>query len=478
MAPPPERIRPSATVILTRRAPELEVYLVERSRQTRFFPGYHAFPGGTVDGADGDGSDGRKRAALRELFEETGVLVTTRPADATFPREDREAVLSKGLAAFGLSWDFGKLVEAGTLVTPPFGPTRYDTTFYVCELPDGEEAKVDGVELVSGAWWRPEEALRRWNEGAMPIPPPTLAYLRLLAAHRDPRAAAEAARATDGKPHHQRFRIEIHPGVHVLPLRAPTLPPATTQNCYLFDSDPILLVDPGSPHPEEWVALFHTLDGMVRDGREVIVLLTHHHADHVGAVNAVQERYGVRVLATEETRDLLPKHMVDGVIADGHVFDIGTWNGRPWRVEAIETPGHAPGHLAFRDQRWNAILAGDLVSGVSSIVIDPSEGDMRRYMDSLTRCAAYKPPVVLPGHGPALPSHAFTQAFDHRRMREARVLAALGQEPRAVEALVPAVYDDTPPEAWGLAERSLLSHLLDLERRKLAKRTDAGWALV
>lgn len=492
MASPPERIRPSATVILTRRAPDLEVYLVERSRSTRFFPGYHAFPGGVVDAADGDGPEGRRRAALRELFEETGVLVTTRRPDPLFPREDRAAVLAKGLASFGLQWDVARLHEAGTLLTPPFGPVRYDTTFYVCELPSGEAPSVDGVELVGGAWWRPKDALRRWEESAMPLPPPTLAYLRLLAQHGEAHAAAEAARATDGKPHHLRFRIELHPGVYALPMRAPTLPPATTQNCYIVDGDPILLIDPGSPHPEEWPQLFHTLDALVatepdgtprvsqdsrRDGREVIVLLTHHHHDHVGAVNAVQERYGVRVLATEETRDLLPRHMVDGVIADGHVFDVGLWNGKPWRIEAIGTPGHAEGHLAFRDMRWGAVFAGDLVSGVSSILIDPEEGDMGRYMDSLARCAAHKPPLVLPGHGPALPGDAFAKALEHRHMRERKVLAALGAEPRSLEALLPSVYDDTPEDAWALAERSLLAHLVDLEKRKLAHRTDAGWTV-
>src|SRR5207302_3959229 len=117
---------------------------------------------------------------------------------------------------------------------------------------------------------------------------PTLAFLRALDATRDPMRAAETARAMDGRPHHERFRIEFHPGVYALPLRAPTLPPATTQNCYLLDGDPILVVDPGSPRPEEWAALDHTLHDITRDGREAIVVLTHHHADHVSAAQHVK----------------------------------------------------------------------------------------------------------------------------------------------------------------------------------------------
>ena len=459
----PERVKPSATVLLTRRAPDLQVYLVERSRKTRFFPGYHAFPGGVLDPEDGEGRDGYVRAALRELREETGVVA-----------------------------DAASLVEAGTLLTPPFAPLRYLTTFYVCELPRGQEPKVDGEELVGGAWWTPADALRRFEEDAFPIPPPTLAYLRLLALHGDPLRAAQAAKATDGRPHHERFRIELHPGVYALPLKAPTLPPATTQNCFLVDGDTILVVDPGTPYEEERAALFHTLDGMLgrrpsmaagsadpasmtREGREGLVVLTHHHPDHVGSVAAVKARYGFRVVASKATRRALPEGLVDAVVHDGHVFDLGTWAGRPWRVQALATPGHAPGHLALRDARWGALFAGDLVSGVSTILVHPGEGDMALYMGSLQRCADLKAPIVLPGHGPAQPGDIFLKTLEHRRMREAKVLAALSDTPRPPAGLVPRAYDDTPKEAWGLAEGSLRSHLLKLEKEGKAVVGPDGW---
>lgn len=437
-----ERIRPSATVILWRRAPALEVYLVERSMRTRFFPGYHAFPGGVLDPGETD----RALAACRELKEETGVTVEP-----------------------------SALVQGATLLTPPFGPLRYDTTFYLCELPAGQSPQVDGEELVSGRWWTPADALRRFEEQAFPIPPPTLAMLHLLVENGDPAKAAAAARATDGRPHHERFLIEMHPGVYALPLRAPTLPPATTQNCWVLDGDPVLVVDPGTPSADERVALFHTLDGLTRDGREVQVVLSHHHHDHVASAVAVKERYHATVLAHPATQDRLPKRVVDEAIEDGHVFDLGKWGHRPWRVRALHTPGHAPGHLALRDERWGAIFAGDLVSGVSTILVDPEEGDMAQYVASLQRCADAKPPIVLPGHGPALPGGAFQKTLEHRAMREQKVIAALRAEPRTVQDMLPEVYDDTPQEAWPLAARSLESVLRKLEREGKAQRADGGW---
>lgn len=438
-----ERIRPSATVILWRRAPRLEVFLVERSQRTRFFPGYHAFPGGVLDPGETD----RALAALRELHEETGVAAR---------RED--------------------LVQAATLLTPPFGPLRYDTTFYFCALPEGASPQVDGEELVSGRWWAPDEAIERFEDGALPVPPPTLAFLRILHATGDAARAAAESRATDGRPHHERFRIEMHPGIHVLPLRAPTLPPATTQNCWILEGDPILVVDPGTPSADERAALFHVLDASTRDGREVIVALTHHHHDHVASAAAVKERYHATVFAHPATQDRLPRRLVDEAIEDGYEFDLGTWGRRPWRVEAMHTPGHAPGHLALRDERWGAILAGDLVSGVSTILVDPEEGDMAAYMASLRRCADAKPPIVLPGHGPTLPALAFEKALEHRLMRESKAVAALQDAPRSIAELLPKVYDDTPPEAWVLAARSLESVLRKLEREGKARRDGDGWA--
>jgi glyoxylase-like metal-dependent hydrolase (beta-lactamase superfamily II)/8-oxo-dGTP pyrophosphatase MutT (NUDIX family) len=440
---PRERIRPSATVLLYRRAPGLEVYLVERSTKTRFFPGYHAFPGGVLDPGETD----RARAAIRELEEETQVRIGT---DA--------------------------LRQAATLVTPPFGPTRYDTTFFLAELPAGQEPRVDGEELVGGRWIAPREAIRKFEEEAWPVPPPTLAFLRALEATGDPARVADETRALDGAPHHERFKIEMHPGVYVLPLRAPTLPPATTQNCWILDGDPVVVIDPGTPRADQLPALFHTLDGLTQDGREVLVALTHHHADHVAAAQHVKSRYQAQVVAHSATQDALPRRLVDEAIEDEHEIDLGAWGARDWTLTALHTPGHASGHLAFCDSRWGAIFAGDLVSGVSTILIDPDEGDMGEYMRSLQRCADLKPPIVLAGHGPALPGSAFAKTLEHRKMREAKTLLALAKGPRAVAQLLPEVYDDTPQEAWPLAERSLQSILLHLEREgRAAREGDDTW---
>jgi glyoxylase-like metal-dependent hydrolase (beta-lactamase superfamily II) len=122
----------------------------------------------------------------------------------------------------------------------------------------------------------------------------------------------------------------------------------------------------------------------------------------------------------------------------------------------------------------DAIVAGDMVAGVGTILIDPSEGDMALYLASLERLLARPQMTLLPAHGPAIPDgHAKLREYlSHRRMREARAAAALRDEPRALTELVAEVYSETPHALWVLAERSLLAHLVKLAREQRA--TDVG----
>jgi len=277
---------------------------------------------------------------------------------------------------------------------------------------------------------------------------------------------------------------EVAPGIRAVQLRTPTLPPATHTACYLVgpsgsETGEIAVVDPASPYPEQQAALDAILDVEAAAGRPVRSLwLTHHHADHVGGAAALAARLGVPVHAHAATAALLVGRVtVDRPVADGEELVAG---GRA--LIAVHTPGHAAGHLCFFDPASRALIAGDMVAGVGTILIDPSEGDMIEYLASLERMIALAPSRLLPAHGPMI-DDAVGKLRDygaHRRMREGRVVAALARaaRPVAARALVADAYADTPPILWGLAERSLLAHLVKLERDGRARRTDDEWALV
>ena len=280
----------------------------------------------------------------------------------------------------------------------------------------------------------------------------------MRASQEGPEALRAAAAAADPSP-----LWALAPGVRVIALRTPTIPPATHTNCYVIgsESDGVVVIDPASPYPEEQAILDRALAGLrVRE-----IWLTHHHVDHVGGVVHLAERLGVGVAAPPITTELV-RFPVTRAIHDGEVAG---------RLRAIFTPGHAPGHLCFLDEPTGFLVAGDMVAGLGTIIVDPDEGDMQEYLASLARMKALEPRALLPAHGPTLadPPAKLDEYTAHRLKREALVLAALkARQAATARELVPDVYQDVAPAIYPLAERSLLAHLIKLEREGNAARTD------
>jgi glyoxylase-like metal-dependent hydrolase (beta-lactamase superfamily II) len=133
----------------------------------------------------------------------------------------------------------------------------------------------------------------------------------------------------------------------------------------------------------------------------------------------------------------------------------------------LHTPGHARGHLCFLEESQRSLLCGDMISGVSMIVVDPPEGDMDDYLGSLARLAALRPGTLFPGHGPAIKNglDKLREYIDHRLWREGRILEAWSAGKRRPAEMLPTVYDDVPQQAWPIAERQILAHMDRLRRQ-------------
>ncbi len=254
------------------------------------------------------------------------------------------------------------------------------------------------------------------------------------------------------------------PGVGRVAVPSPTLPPATTTNCWLLGTDDVVAVDPAGVTAEARVALAGALGGRRVRG----IFLTHHHFDHVGGAEDLRARTGAPILAHPETASRVPLTVDVLVPADGAV---DTCDG-PWT--ALHTPGHAPGHLCLRSPDGTTIVAGDLVAGEGTIVLDPPEGDLGLYLDSLSRVAALAPARLLPAHGPAIaPAVPLLEHYiAHRHQRTAQIRAALaaldGARP---DDLVPGIYPELPVFFRPVAARQVLCHLLWLVERGDATRT-------
>jgi glyoxylase-like metal-dependent hydrolase (beta-lactamase superfamily II)/8-oxo-dGTP pyrophosphatase MutT (NUDIX family) len=442
-------ILPAAAVLLGRPDDDA-VFLVQRSERLRFMPGFVAFPGGKQDACDGDNV---ATCAARELFEETGVLLGAPAGDYA---EERRAVLANERPFRGVPAE--TLQYAGRLVTPPFSPARFDTSFYVATLPPGQEAQVWPGELKSGRWWRIADALDAWQCGELLLSPPTFSILEQLREARVDSWAALLQPALAAIEQQPIPPIWFSPGVRMIPLDAAGLPPTRYTNAYVLGTGPRILVDPGPVDPAEQEALLAS----VGPGEVQAILLTHHHPDHIGAVNRLREEWQVPVWAHPDAAErLVGQVRVDRFIEDGTVLSVGGLE-----LHAMLTPGHAPGHLALWEPRLRLLFAADLVSPLSSLIIDPEDGDLATYVHSLNRVRELPTRLLLPSHGPPTTraTHLIDQTLKHRAIREEQLLAAWAAGLRDLRELALELYRGSPEQTLRLAERQIESGLIKLRR--------------
>lgn len=197
-------IRHAATVVVTRgTGAATEVLLLRRGDTAGFMAGMFVYPGGRVDGADievaaGDLDLAARWAAVRECFEEAGLLLATDASGDTATAAHCEALrahsapFAEALSALGLSPALDRLRPFARWVTPAIERRRFDTRFYLAPHPDGQEAAPDGFEMVEHRWRRPVDALDEYAAAGLLLSPPTFYFLADLAALLEAEADLEA----------------------------------------------------------------------------------------------------------------------------------------------------------------------------------------------------------------------------------------------------------------------------------------------
>jgi len=407
-------------------------------------PGHLALPGGAFEPGDRPGEAGDSaRCVAREVAEETGLAI-----------------------------EAGDWIAAGTRITPPMFPVRFHTDFFVAMAPDGwnpAEQPPSPDEIESLRFVDPVKVLAAWERGDCQVPPPVLPILRQLAGGDSEDADAVAVGVRRANELEQRApRIEFVPDVWMLPVETATLPPATHTNVWMPGRRRYVVIDPGCRSPAVLERLREAIGRRPADHQPLAVVLTHGHQDHASGATALATMLDVPVQAHPEAARAAG--LAEGAyepLEDGRTIELDGLS-----LRSILTPGHAPGHLAFHVPERRALIAGDLVSGISTILIDPEHGDMGAYLDSLERVRALDCRILLPGHGSPMPARALQHLIDHRRDRESRIGCQLGGEGTSLSELARTAYEDVPQMPAALTERQTLSHLLHLERMGEARRID------
>ena len=458
-------------------------------------------------------------AGIRETFEELGILLAhdaagrpVAPAEAAQLR--RHASLYEQCRARGWQLAVDQLWYLAHWTADRTLPKRFSVPFFVARMPEGQIPEADGTEQFEPTWIRPRDAVQRFEAKTLSLLFPTLRTLQHLSRYANTEAVLAALQGEqplwhscprtglvngrekrhmesdmaygelamvcpDGQAlHHLDWQSE-----RAVPLRGNlqrlTAPNPGTMtgpgtNSYLVGeaATGFIAVDPGPDEPAHLQRLFEAAGGDIRH-----IVCTHSHPDHSpGAVplQAMVEQSGrarppVMGMPSAPTARANSRFKPDITLRDGERIVLsghGPDGETTHTLQAVFTPGHAANHLCLVLEEDALLFSGDHILNGSTTIINPPDGNMLDYLDSLDRldalCADRGIEYILPAHGYVLgfARQAIAQLKAHRLAREAKVLAAMRARPDgSIQDWVALAYADTPEALWPIAERSLLAHV-------------------
>ena len=262
--------------------------------------------------------------------------------------------------------------------------------------------------------------------------------------------------------------LELAAGVRRLTAPNPGMMTGPGTNSYIIGSAQLAIIDPGP-------VIESHLQQLAGIGDVRWIIATHTHPDHSPGASLLAEMTGASLVGMpppqrpHQDQSFEPSQVpVDGDILEGPDF----------RLHLLHTPGHASNHICILHDDYRWLFTGDHVMNGSTVVIDPPDGDMTDYLQSLRRLRDEDVRSIAPGHGPLFhnPVEVIDQIIDHRLRREDGVRAALASnKDLSSMELVPHVYQDVDESLYTWAERSLLAHLLKLEKDGEARQLNGRW---
>jgi glyoxylase-like metal-dependent hydrolase (beta-lactamase superfamily II) len=233
--------------------------------------------------------------------------------------------------------------------------------------------------------------------------------------------------------------------------------------------DEVAVIDPGPDMPEHVEALKRALSGR----RLTHILVTHCHSDHSPAAKPLKAWSGATTYAFgphgsghDEDGPKLEAGADMDFVPDVRVKDGGIVAGKGFTFEGVHTPGHTSNHMCFALKEEKALFTGDHIMGWSTTVVTPPDGDMAQYIASVEKLQARGDAVLYPTHGaPIAEPGPFLAAYrEHRLDRERQVLAAIAAGDATIPQMVARMYADVDKRLHPAASRSVLAHLIKLER--------------
>lgn len=472
-------------------------------------------------------------------------------------RLDRQANFYLQMQAQGLSLAADEVFLLAHWITDRDMPKRFDVPFLVARMPQGQNVIADEKEQFEPEWVRPQDALSRHEAGQFLMIFPTIRTLQKLVAFSLTENVLQACASEKplwtscpraGLMHGKEVRFMEHEAAfgelamvspygqiahelswqhnqpvkllkHVMRLTAPnpSMMTGPGTNTYIVGTPEkgYVVIDPGPDVASHIERIIRATGGDI-----VAIVCTHSHSDHSPAAKPLQTRVVEAsntvpmTLTAEFAKHICPILGLPSTVTarDNAWFEpdvvlrnteqLAPYFRRPYdespfeiSLQVIYTPGHAANHLCLIMPEDGLLFSGDHVLNGSTTVIDPPDGDMTDYLDSLETlqalCQLHDLRFILPAHGyvlslcdaaqaPFAPANqldflaresdihdsrgggyrAITALKNHRLQREAKIIAAMKLKPGArLEELLPLAYDDVDTKLWPLATRSLEAHI-------------------
>jgi glyoxylase-like metal-dependent hydrolase (beta-lactamase superfamily II)/8-oxo-dGTP pyrophosphatase MutT (NUDIX family) len=462
-------------------------------------------------------------AAIRESFEELGVLLA-KHADgshvntADIAALDRKAPFAAQCKARGLTLAGSDVFVLAHWITDRDLPRRFDVPFLVARMPEGQEPVADEAEQFAPEWIRPVDALAKHKAGNFFIIFPTIRTLERLQQYASVDSVLEACRGEQplwsscpraGLVSGEVARFMAHESpygeleltspdgqiVHtldwqtdtpvkllknVMRLTAPNpgMMTGPGTNSYLVGdaSSGYIAIDPGPADHDHLARLYQAAGGDIR-----MIVCTHSHPDHSPGARPLQQMCEGSSLASGKTKPLicgLPSQPTaradsyfqpDRVLQDKELItpsSVGLQPENLHHLQVIYTPGHAANHICLILLEDGLLFSGDHILNGSTTVVNPPDGHMTAYLDSLDAlsqaCVDHGIDFILPAHGFVLAEAktAIAQLKAHRLKREAKIAAVMRNNPSGtLDDWVPLAYDDVDERIWPVAKRSLQAHV-------------------
>ncbi|MBI4202123.1 MAG: MBL fold metallo-hydrolase [Chloroflexi bacterium] len=268
---------------------------------------------------------------------------------------------------------------------------------------------------------------------------------------------------------------EVAPGIHKICYDPELRPGVFNTNSYMvIGREATALIDTGWNRPEEVQA---RLEYIQRTPHTPIgyIIITHRHGANVGGAAAIQKAHGGVIMShpveKEHIDAALEGPKVERTVADGETIRLGDLT-----LEFIHASGHTFGSLGVFLRERRALFTGDNVMGEGTSVVNPGQGDIGEFMETMEKLLRYNAQVIYPGQGPVVrdPKGKLEELIAHRRERENQVLSQLASGPKTVEEMFRAIYTDLDERRHNMARNQVRSHLGKLQREGRVTMPDEG----